>query len=219
MSSAIIQLLVLAGIALFLVLRLKNVLGTRDGFEPTATPKEEAKNESRNGFEVIEGGIDRDIADHVDINSDTGAAFQSIKAIEPDFSVTDFQAGARQAYEMILMSFEKGDIQSILPFLSKEVYESFATVVDDRTDKGLSVDATFVGVRELKILDAWIDPATSEAEIKMKFVAELTSVVKDADGQIVEGDPNVIKRQKDVWTFARKIGSNDPNWELVATGE
>ena len=32
MNSSLVQLLVLAGIAIFLVLRLKNVLGTREGF-------------------------------------------------------------------------------------------------------------------------------------------------------------------------------------------
>jgi predicted lipid-binding transport protein (Tim44 family) len=45
----------------------------------------------------------------------------------------------------------------------------------------------------------------------------LTSVVRNADGQVVEGDPNEIKRQRDVWTFARHMGASDPNWELVAT--
>ena len=53
----------------------------------------------------------------------------------------------------------------------------------------------------------------------MRFTGELTSVVRDAAGQIVEGNPNEIRRQRDVWTFARIMGSNDPNWQLVATGE
>ncbi|MEM6389439.1 MAG: TIM44-like domain-containing protein, partial [Pseudomonadota bacterium] len=49
-------------------------------------------------------------------------------------------------------------------------------------------------------------------------VGELTSVVRDSDNEIVEGDPNEIKRQRDVWTFARVMGSDNPNWRLVATG-
>jgi predicted lipid-binding transport protein (Tim44 family) len=74
-------------------------------------------------------------------------------------------------------------------------------------------------VRELKVADAMFDEANNEAEITMKFVGEITSCVKNADGEVIEGDPAVIKRQKDVWTFARVMGSDDPNWELVATGE
>ena len=54
-------------------------------------------------------------------------------------------------------------------------------------------------------------------EITVRFVGELTSVVRNADRKVVEGDPNEIKRQRDVWTFARTMGANDPNWELVAT--
>ena len=53
----------------------------------------------------------------------------------------------------------------------------------------------------------------------VKFVGELTSVVRNANGDIVEGNPNEIKRQRDVWTFARQLGAGDPNWQLVATGE
>jgi predicted lipid-binding transport protein (Tim44 family) len=48
-------------------------------------------------------------------------------------------------------------------------------------------------------------------------VGELTSVVRNAEGEVIEGDPSEIKRQRDVWTFARKMGSDDPNWTLVAT--
>ncbi|MEM9270624.1 MAG: TIM44-like domain-containing protein, partial [Pseudomonadota bacterium] len=59
---------------------------------------------------------------------------------------------------------------------------------------------------------------TKEAEITMRFVGELTSVVRNPDGEIVEGDPNEIKNQRDVWTFAREMGNDNPNWLLVATG-
>ncbi|MEL7183717.1 MAG: Tim44/TimA family putative adaptor protein, partial [Pseudomonadota bacterium] len=62
------------------------------------------------------------------------------------------------------------------------------------------------------------DAGTNEAQITLRFVGELTSVVKDAEGTIVEGNPNEVKKQRDVWTFAREMGADDPNWKLVATG-
>lgn len=217
MSSAVFQLIIMGVIAVVLFLRLRNVLGTRDGFEPKADTKPAAKGLPR-GFEVIEGGPDRDIADHVDISSNAGKAFAAMKAVEPDFSVTEFQGGARQAYELILMAFEGGDLETLDKFLSADVYETFETVINERKAKGLQVDAQFVGVSEMKIIDASFDPRSKEAEVTLRFVAELTSVVRNAQGEVIEGDPNKVKRQTDVWTFARKMGQDDPNWELVATG-
>lgn len=213
-----IVLLVLAGVAVFLIMRLRNVLGTRDGFEPTETPSESVEKRTKDrGFEVIEGGVDRDIADHVEIDSQSGMAFAEMKKIEPSFSVSDFQSGSRQAYEMILMAFEGDDLDTLQAFLSDDVYEIFSGVISDRASKNLKVDAKFVGVRELKVVEATFDPRNKEAEITMRFIGELTSVVRHTDGTIVEGDETAIKRQKDVWTFARIMGSADPNWELVAT--
>jgi predicted lipid-binding transport protein (Tim44 family) len=55
--------------------------------------------------------------------------------------------------------------------------------------------------------------------VTVRFVGELTSVVRNSDGEIVEGDPSEIKRQRDVWTFARTMGEDNPNWLLVATGD
>lgn len=218
MNSPIIQLLVLAGIAVFLILRLKNVLGTRDGFEkpPVQAP---ASSRKRRDFEVIEGGPDPDIADHTKGMPDAAEALAKMKAAEPSFGVSDFLGGARGAYEMILMGFERGDMADIKPFLDDDVYASFAEVVEMREKQGLTVEAQFVGIREMALADATFDDATGIGEVTVRFIGEMTSVVRDNAGEIVEGSETKIKRQKDIWTFARKMGSDDPNWQLVATGE
>lgn len=221
MNSPLLQLLVLAGIAVFLILRLKSVLGTRDGFEgpPRSAATETTKPDRRQEFEVIEGGPDPDITDHVAEGSDAAAALAQMKRLESSFSVTEFLQGARGAYEWILMAFERGNLDEVAPFLSEDVYEAFAQVVDARQEQGLSVEAEFVGVRNITMADASIDSATGAAQLTVKFVGELISVVRDANGEIVEGQPGQPKRQKDSWTFERVMGSNDPNWRLVATGE
>ena len=218
MNSAIIQLLVLAGIAIFLILRLRNVLGTREGFEK---PREDQpRADTRRGdFEVIEGGVDRDIADHVAEGSDSADALARMKRIEGSFGVGDFLGGARGAYEMILMAFENGDLGEVSGFLSDDVGEAFQSVIDAREAQGLTVEASFVGISELELARATFNDETSEAELTVRFVAELTSAVRDKAGDVVEGDVTKIKRQRDVWTFARIMGANDPNWQLVATGE
>ena len=220
MSSNLIQLLVLAGIAVFLILRLRSVLGTRDGFEkPPVSGPSPMRRTGRPDFDVIDGGPDRDITDHVSDGSDSAKALAAMKMAEPGFGVSEFLEGARGAYEMILMAFEKGDLSGVRGFLSEDVAEAFQSVIARREEQGLTVDAHFVGVREIALKEAEFNRSTSEGEVTVRFVAELTSVVRNSDGEIVEGNPNEIKRQRDVWTFARKMGADDPNWQLVATGE
>lgn len=220
MNSPIIQLLVLAGIAIFLIIKLRSVLGTRDGFEKPPVPlPTDARRRARPELEVIEGGPDRDITDHAPEGSESARALAGMKAAEPSFNVGQFLQGARGAYEMILMAFERGDLPAVKPFLSPEVFDAFAGVVADRQQKGLRIEATFVGISELDLNDATFDRQSREAEVSIRFVCELTSAVRDSAGQIVEGSTTAIKRQRDVWTFARMMGSHDPNWLLVATSE
>jgi predicted lipid-binding transport protein (Tim44 family) len=219
MNSPIIQLLVLAGIAVFLILKLRTVLGTREGFEkPEVRTTDTESDRRRNGFEVIEGGPDEDIMDHAEEGSDTALALAAMKRVDPSFHVGEFLGGARGAYEMILVAFENGELASVLPFISEDVYEALSSVVDEREKKGLTVEANFIGISDMVLKSARFDETNKEAEITMRFKSEMTYQVRDAGGDVVEGNENEVKRQKDVWTFARDMGADDPNWHLVATG-
>lgn len=219
MDGKLLQLLVLAGIAVFLILKLRSVLGTREGFEKPPLPAEQANDRIRRDFEVIEGGADRDILDHAAEGSSTAKALAAMKKAEPSFQVGPFLQGARGAYEMILTSFEKGELDQIRPFLSDDVEASFAEVIEAREQQGLTIEANFVGLKEMALQEATFDPASGFGEITVRFVGELTSVVRNKAGEVVEGDGKTVKRQRDVWTFARKMGADDPNWQLVATGD
>lgn len=219
--SSLFQILVLAGVALFLVVKLRAVLGTREGFErpPAAAPErpgglapvlsQEAPPEAE--------AADRDILDHVAEGSPSAAALAAMKKAEPGFSLTAFLQGARGAYEMILLAFDRGDMEALRPLLDEELETSFAEAVDARAAKGLVIETSFGGVREIAVQEARFDPASGEAEITLRLKAELIRVVKDAKGKIVEGGPDSVSRQRDLWTFARKMGAADPNWQLVAT--
>jgi predicted lipid-binding transport protein (Tim44 family) len=216
MNSPLIQLLVLAAIAVFLILRLKNVLGTREGFEKPPVPAPKSKR-SGAAFEVIEGGPDLDITDHFDEGTAQARALAEMKRIEPSFNVTDFLAGGRGAYEMIVMGYERGELDDIKSFLSEDIYESFIDGVAAREDQGLTIEANFFGVREMNLENATLDHDTKEAELTLKFVAELTQAVRNSDSEIVEGSLTDVKKQKDTWVFSRHMGSDDPNWFLVST--
>lgn len=219
MNSSLLQLLVLAGIAVFLILKLRSVLGTREGFEKPPVPLEDVTPRAKRNFEVIEGGPDRDIVDQVPDGSDAAKALAAMKVAEPSFSVGEFLKGARGAYEMILIAFERGDLDSIRPFLSDEVEASFAQAINAREREGLTVQADFSGLREMTLTEAEFDEISRSGEITVRFVGELTSVVRNKAGEIVDGSATELKRQRDSWTFARKMGMQDPNWQLVATGE
>lgn len=217
MNSPLIQLLVLAGIAVFLIIRLKDVLGTREGFEKPPAPNPNTQRRTTPDFEVIEGGPDLDITDHFDDGTGEAKAIAAMKRAEPSFNVAEFLGGARGAYEMIVMGYEQGELDGIKPFLADDIYESFVDGVAAREDQGLTIDANFIGVRELKLVNATFNDTTREAELTLRFIAELTSVVKNAEGEIIEGSNSEVKRQKDTWSFARAMGSDDPNWLLVST--
>lgn len=218
-----IELIILAAIAVFVLMRLKSVLGTRTGFERPSQPRVEPVPEHRRrerDFEVIRGGadLDADIARVADADSETAAALRRMAQAEPGFSPSEFLDGAKRAYEMILMAFETGDRKTLRDLLSPEVYESFAAAIDAREREGLTVEARFIGVKDAKVFSAIFTEETGEADIEVRFVGELVSVVRDAGHEIVEGDPNEVRRQTDLWTFTRRMGVDDPNWVLTATG-
>ncbi|MBD9528109.1 Tim44/TimA family putative adaptor protein [Paracoccus sp. PAR01] len=217
MSNPMLQLLVLAAIAIFLILRLRGVLGTRDGFEAPRVPEERP---APRRFDVIDGTADTpdtDINDHAEPGSANARALAAMKQVEPDFQVGPFLSGAKAAYEMILMSFERGDISDVRAFLAPPVAEAFESVIADRKARGLTTEAQFLGTRETALAAAEFNPATRQAEISVRFVGEMIVATRDAAGNVVEGDPKASRKQRDTWTFARQMGSNDPNWQLVAT--
>mgnify|MGYP001552807637 CR=1 FL=1 len=215
MSNPLLQLLVLGAIAVFLILRLRGVLGTRDGFEtPPRAPEEPV---ARKRFDVIDGDADNDITDHAEPGSANAKALAEMKSVEPQFAVGPFLTGAKSAYEMILMAFERGDLSAVRAFLAPPVAEAFESVIAERQARNLTTTAEFLGTRETALAEAEFNRATGMAELSVRFVGEMIVATRDADGNVVEGDPKAARKQRDVWTFARHMGEADPNWQLVAT--
>lgn len=221
MGTQMIELLILFAIAAFVLFRLRSVIGTRTGYEspPDYMHRERTPGEGRpapvGNVEVAEEqtGLSRPVPENA------LRALAQIRDAEPDFTLAGFVEGARGAYEMILMAYEQGDRETLKDLLAPEVYEAFEASIAEREEKGLKVDARFIGVRDIRLEAASFDPNTGEAEITLRFVGEMITAVRDPEGRIVEGDPNEVRRQTDVWTFARRVGAPDPNWLLSATGE
>tara|TARA_B100001094_G_C18102345_1_gene756468 strand:+ start:334 stop:987 length:654 start_codon:yes stop_codon:yes gene_type:complete len=214
------QIFILAAVAAFLFWRLKSVLGTREGFEKPVKSSPIPNTGKSRGDNVVELKADfqdEDIADYVDIESTEGKQFLEIKKVDTEFLVGEFVEGAKFAYEEILMAFELGDVKKLESMASEDVAKMFVNVIDDRANQGVSVEAVFGGVRDIKIKDVFLNKETFNAEIKVLFQCELTYSVKDSNGNIIDGNPDEIKKQRDLWTFARDLKSDSFNWILVKT--
>lgn len=224
--------LVIIVIAIVIFLRLRNVLGRRTGSErPPYDPY--SSNERPNGAgndddsNVIQLPRKDDPAredsawpapgpspDPVNETPLT-RALDEIRAADPSFDATRFTEGAGMAYEMIVMAFAKGDLKTLKNLLSAEVYEGFSSSIRDREANNHVVETEFVGMESLTLVEAELQGR--EARVTVKFVSELIQSVQDKDGEVVDGDPDMVREVIDIWTFARDTKSRDPNWKLVAT--
>ena len=219
-----VQIIVLAAVAFFLFWRLRSVLGSRQGFEKlnknVDKKTKSSKINSNSDDKIVDiksTNIDEEIADYVDENSEQFKTLSELKKLEDGWQVSHFVSGAKLAYEEILMAFENGDLNKIEKLSSKDVYTAFKEVIDDRNQKGLQVEAIFGGVRDIRIKDVKLNKKNLEANITMVFQCDITYSIKDKNDKIIEGGPDKVKKQKDVWTFSRKMNSDIPNWYLTKT--
>ena len=215
-----LQIFILAAVAIFLFWRLRAVLGSRDGFEKTLKEIKESSDVVSNpkvSDETKKDSPDDDIFDYVEENSKNAEVFKKMKEFDSDFSVNKFVSGAKMAYEMILMAFERGDTEKLRTLLEKKVLTSFKSVIDKRKKDGFIVDAKFIGMRDIRIINASFSQKTKIADVTLSFKSEITTVVRDSKGTIIEGHPDEIKKQKDTWVFTKNLSEKSPIWFLKST--
>ena len=215
-----LQIFILAAVAIFLFWRLRAVLGSREGFEKTLKEIKESSDVVSNAKVIDEtknDSPDDDIFDYVEENSKNAEVFKKMKEFDSDFSVNKFVSGAKMAYEIILMAFERGDTEKLKTLLEKKVLTSFKSVIDKRKKDGFIVDAKFIGMRDIRIINASFSQKTKIADVTLSFKSEITTVVKDSKGTIIEGHPDEIKKQKDTWVFTKKLSEKSPIWFLKST--
>ena len=208
-------LLIFVALAAFVIFRLFSVLGTRTGHE--SRPDVEGLQRPQRP-QSVELSDDADPAD--DIPAPKKAAIsdagKSLQEADPSFDELQFLQGARSAYEMIVEAFAVGDLKSVRRFLADPVYEAFKAAVAAREEAGQKFDLKFVGIDEASVVESVVGSKTIEAVTA--FSSNQVRATFDADGNVVDGDPNRIDLIKDRWTFSRNLKSKDPNWILVATG-
>ncbi|MCZ4272249.1 Tim44/TimA family putative adaptor protein [Maritalea porphyrae] len=224
-------------VAVVVLLRLRNVLGTRDGFEKPPEHKDASINES----DADEGNVvslpnrERPIAPvNLDAQKrrlkldaeierlakgDEALAVGLNQIIEEDqsFSPKSFMDGAISAYEMVVVAYAQGDRKTLKMILDKQVYEGFESAIAERESRGETVDFTFVGFSDVTLRAAEVD--NKIANVTIQYAAQVVSATKNADGELIDGDEEAVVNISDEWTFSRNTKSRDPNWKLISTNQ
>jgi predicted lipid-binding transport protein (Tim44 family) len=225
-----IYTIIFLALAVFIFLRLRSVLGQRTGRERPPYDPYSARDAVRSNDNVValpsRGGETpasstptpspeerwKGIAEP---GSGLAAGLDAVVRDDPSFDVKHFVAGARQAYEMIVTAYAEGDRRTLRSLLSKDVYEGFDQAIRERETKGETAETRFVSIDRSDVTAAEV--RGTSAQVTVRFVSQLVSVTRDRSGNVIDGNPDKVTDVTDVWTFARELGSRDPNWKLVAT--
>jgi predicted lipid-binding transport protein (Tim44 family) len=230
-----IYTIIFLALAVFIFLRLRNVLGQRTGnerppFDRAAArdmiPGKQDTNVVSMPGSVIDQTPSAPSADVVppsdrwkgiaEPESPLAHGLNAVVIQDSSFDANHFIAGAKSAYEMIVMAFANGDRRALRDLLSSEVYDSFDAAIKDREKNELKTETRFVAIEKAELISAEVRDHT--AQITVKFVSQMISATRDKTGAIVDGNADKVSDITDVWTFARDVSSRDPNWKLVGTG-
>ncbi|HLW29187.1 MAG TPA: Tim44/TimA family putative adaptor protein [Kiloniellales bacterium] len=222
-GSQLLDILLFAAIAAFLVLRLRNVLGRRTGhdsrpeFDPFKQKQEAPQRSAPEDEKIIPlpSHTRRTQEANFDGNDPVSAGITQIRLADGNFDPEAFLKGAHAAFEMIVSAFAKGDKDTLRNLLADDVYNDFSRAIDERQEEGHRLETTLVSIHEPEIIEAELQDRT--AFVTVKLVSEQINVTRDSENRIIEGDPSDVVRLTDIWTFARNTRSRDPNWALVAT--
>ncbi|MCG6206138.1 Tim44/TimA family putative adaptor protein [Rhodopseudomonas sp. HC1] len=230
-----IYTIIFLALAVFIFLRLRNVLGQKTGNERPPFDRAAAR-------DVLPGKPDTNVVPMPGSVIDQAPAAPSADVVPPSdrwkgiaepesplahglnavllqdssFDANHFLTGAKSAYEMIVMAFANGDRRALKDLLSSEVYDSFDSAIKDREKNEYKTETRFVAIEKAELTGAEVRDHT--AQLTVRFVSQMISVTRDKAGAIVDGSPDKVADITDVWTFARDISSRDPNWKLVGTG-
>lgn len=227
--------LIVIAVAVFVLFRLRSVLGTRTGNERPPVERRKPANDAAAADDsvvplrprpaaTVDGDdeyrarkVEAEIEQFAKGNPELATGFRDVVAVDPTFTPKSFLEGAKQAYEMVVTAYASGDRTMLKTLLEKDVFDGFQRAIADREAAGQTVDFTFVGLPKVEISDAEYDK--KNVLITVRFHAEVVSATRDKDGALVDGNADQVQTVADEWTFARNPKSRDPNWKVVTTSQ
>lgn len=217
----IVEIVILAMIAAFLGMRLYSVLGRRAEHEEEVIPtnrfdrgEEESAPRTLTQPAGESAQADRTIAGFPPA---VEMGLREISTADRNFELLGFLEGARGAYEVVLEAFWRGDKDELQALCDDDVYESFASVIDEREEAGITMDNRLIRIEDVKVHSAELDGKI--ARIAVRFVSDIASVSRDKDDNVVAGSLDDAVESRDIWTFSRDIRSDDPQWLLDETDQ
>lgn len=229
-------------VAVFLILRLRSVLGKRTGNErppardPFAPPPPRVGDQPAAGQSgTSPSGNDNVVALPSPNNTaarpslaSTGpggiratvlptaiSGVNAIRGADPSFDPLSFTAGARAAFTTIVEAFAKGDTGTLRPLLDGPTFASFDAAIRGRMERKEKAETTLIGFEASDVSAAALDGTF--ASVTVRFVSEQINVLRNVESQIIDGNPNEVQKVVDLWTFRRDTKSSDPNWLLIKT--
>ena len=197
-------------IAVFLILRLRSVLGRRTGFERAAV----APDRSAASGPVIEGHAEPVPARAVpDPSSRLGVELARIHTVDRSFEPARFLAGAEAAFRMIVGAFAKGDRATLHPLLGEDIFGNFDQAITAREAAGETQRSEIRAISSASVEDAQL--RGSVASVTVRFVSEQVTQTLSREGAAVFGTEAPVELI-DIWTFERDLTHSSPNWRLVA---
>ncbi len=134
----------------------------------------------------------------------------------PNFDKNVFLKGAQKAFEMILSSFSKGDAVTLSKLVNKELLKKFEEVIEERKAEGLVSETDLIGFITTEV-ESVNFIGQNKVNLVVKFVSEQVNLLKNAEGEVVEGDENYVQTISDVWTFEKSLNPKVNNWLLCST--
>jgi predicted lipid-binding transport protein (Tim44 family) len=218
---AYIDILFFAMVAAFIALRLRSVLGRRTGHERRRTGGIGAVRPNGAAENVVtlpersssQAEMEAAAAGPADKGVKAGVA--QIRLADQRFDLQKFLGGARAAFEMIVEAYAEGDKATLRPLLADGVYNGFGRAIDERQTSGHKLETQLTAVPTTEVAGA--EMRGRDARITVRFKSEQINVLRDAEGKVLDGDPQTAVEVVDLWTFERDTTSQDPNWTLVET--
>lgn len=225
----ILDILIFAGVALFLIYRLGTVLGKRTGHQnptelfggrPDKTDGPDKADGSDNDDDdtIVQMPKSRPEPQPIDdemLDGPLGPGLTQIKLADPLFDPDQFVDGSKIAFEMVLDSYSQGDVNTLRQLLNDDVYDNFYQAIQAREAANQRLEETLVGIDTAELIEARLEDYN--ALLTVKFISQQVNALYDADGQVIEGNPNEVVTVTDIWTFQRNTRDRDPNWVLIET--
>ena len=204
LSLPFLDIIIFAIIAIFLVYRLKNILGQNS-----------EGNEQNNQIDIGKKEISN-VVKLGHLNSDkTKTDKNVISKIDPTFDEEEFLKGAQNFFQMVINSFVKGNLEDLVNYIDDKLIKSFKLVIDERLEEGETLKIEILKMKSIKIKD--VKELKNFLRLSVLFETEQIKVLKDKKGKVIDGDPKKSILVKDLWTFEKEIKSKDVNWKLVET--